>query len=192
MATFKEYPDYDGVGLAELIAHGDVTAAEILEAAIEQIETRNPELNAVIHKMYDQARRTVDDGLAPSVLSGMPYALKDIGLLYTGVPTRAGSTLFNDFVPDHDSTLVERLRAAGVVIVGKTNTPEFALTVATDPRLFGETHNPWKRGFSCGGSSGTRSARRRCRRFDPRTRRALRPGRHETYTRAQSIRPRSW
>jgi amidase len=158
MATFKEYPDYDGVGLAELIAHGDVTAAEILEAAIEQIETRNPELNAVIHKMYDQARRTVDDGLAPSVLSGMPYALKDIGLLYTGVPTRAGSTLFNDFVPDHDSTLVERLRAAGVVIVGKTNTPEFALTVATEPRLFGETHNPWKRGFSCGGSSGGSAA----------------------------------
>lgn len=158
MPTFKEYSDCDGVGLAALIASGEVAAIEVLEAAIEKIESSNPQLNAIVHKMYDEARSTVETGLPSGIIAGMPYALKDIGLLYTGVPTRAGCRLFNDFVPDHDSTLVERLRTAGVIVLGKTNTPEFALTVATEPRLFGATHNPWKTGYSCGGSSGGSAA----------------------------------
>ena len=158
MSAFKEYAQYDCVGIAQLIVAGEVSAIEVLEAAIATIEAVNPRINAVIHTMYDQARQSVEAGLPASVLSGVPYALKDIGLLYTGVPTRAGSRLFNDFVPDHDSTIVARLRAAGVVIVGKTNTPEFAMTVATEPQLFGPTTNPWKAGYSCAGSSGGSAA----------------------------------
>ncbi len=155
---FKEYPQYDSVGLARLIADRQVSATEVLDAAIATIEALNPQLNAIIHPMYDEARTAVQAGLPDGPLSGVPYALKDIGLFYTGVPTRAGCRLFNDFIPDHDSTLVARLRGAGVVIVGKTNTPEFALTVATEPSLFGATSNPWKSGYSCAGSSGGSAA----------------------------------
>ena len=142
------------MGLADLIARKQVTAAEVLEAAIAVIEDLNPTLNAINHTMYDEAWKTINASLPDTKLAGAPYALKDIGMFYTGVPTRCGSRLFNDFIPDHDSTLVERLRRAGVVILGKTNIPEFALTVATEPRLFGATQNPWKRGYSCAGSSG--------------------------------------
>ena len=154
MTVFKEYSDYDAMGLAELIAGKQVSAQEVLDAAIAAIEKLNPSLNAIIHTMYDEARDSISSHLPDTNVAGVPYALKDIGLLYTGAPTQCGSRLFNDFIPDHDSTLVERLRRAGVLILGKTNTPEFALTVATEPRQFGPTHNPWKRGYSCGGSSG--------------------------------------
>ncbi|MFT7459561.1 MAG: amidase [Planctomycetota bacterium] len=154
MTAFKEYSEYDAMGLADLIARKQVTAAEVLEAAIAMIENLNPGLNAIIHTMYEEARETIKAGLPETKVAGVPYALKDIGMFYTGVPTRCGSRLFNNFIPDHDSTLVERLRRGGVVILGKTNTPEFALTAATEPDLFGPTENPWKRGYSCGGSSG--------------------------------------
>jgi amidase len=154
LIAFKEYPEYDALGLADLIARKQVTAGEVLEAAIAMIENLNPGLNAIIHTMYEEARETIKAGLPDTRVAGVPYALKDIGMFYTGVPTRCGSRLFNDFIPDHDSTLVERLRQGGVVILGKTNTPEFALTAATEPVLFGLTENPWKRGYSCGGSSG--------------------------------------
>lgn len=152
--TFKEYPEYDAVGLAELISHREVSAAEVLDAAIEAIEHLNPEINAIIHKMYDEARQVLQAGLPSTKVAGVPYALKDVGLLYEGVPTRFGSRLFEDFVPDHSSTLVERLSDAGVLILGKTNAPEFALTVATEPQRFGPTRNPWDPAHGCGGSSG--------------------------------------
>jgi len=151
---FKEYSDNDAMGLAELIAAKHVSAQEVLDAAIVSIEKLNPLLNAIIHTMFDEAQESISSHLPETNVAGVPYALKDIGMFYTGVPTQCGSRLFNEFIPGHDSTLVERLRRAGVVILGKTNTPEFALTVATEPRLFGPTHNPWKRGYSCGGSSG--------------------------------------
>ncbi len=154
MIAFKEYPEYDAMGLADLIARKQVTAVEVLDAAIAVIEDLNPRLNAIIHTMYDEARKTISAGLPDTMVAGVPYALKDIGMFYTGVPTRCGSRLFNDFILDHDSTLVERLRRAGVVILGKTNIPDFALTIATEPRLFGPTENPWKSGYSCAGSSG--------------------------------------
>lgn len=156
--TFKEYPDYDALGLAAHIRKKEVSAEEVLDAAIAAIETLNPALNAIVHRMYDEARETLHNGLPDSALAGVPYALKDVGLLYQGVPTSFSSRLFQDFVPDHDSTLVERLRRNGVIVLGKTNTPEFALTTATEPVLRGPTHNPWKRGYSCGGSSGGSAA----------------------------------
>jgi Asp-tRNA(Asn)/Glu-tRNA(Gln) amidotransferase A subunit family amidase len=129
-----------------------------LEAALERVEARNPALNAVIHRMDDEARRAVAGGLPAGPFSGVPYLIKDLFVFCAGQPTRSGSRLFDDFVPDHDSTLIARLRAAGLVLIGKTNTPEYGLNGATEPALFGPTRNPWDRGRSAGGSSGGSTA----------------------------------
>ncbi|MGH6952844.1 MAG: amidase family protein, partial [Alphaproteobacteria bacterium] len=143
MAPFKEYEDHDALGLAALIRRREVRAEEVIEAAIERIEARNPRLNAVVHKTYEDARRVVRARVSNGPLAGVPYLLKDLYVLFAGAHTTNGSRLFADFVADHDSTLTERLRAAGLVILGKTNTPEFGLNMATEPVLFGPTRNPW-------------------------------------------------
>ena len=158
MNGFAEYDQYDAIGLAELIRDGQVSATEVLGAAIVRVETLNPRLNAVVHTMYDEARESIDAGLPNGPLAGAPYMLKDLYVLYTGVPTRNGSRLFADFVADHDSTLTERCRAAGLVIMGKTNTPEFGLNASTEPVLHGPTLNPYDPARSAGGSSGGAAA----------------------------------
>src|SRR5690606_14221514 len=121
MAGFVEYESYDAVGLAELIARKEVSAAEVLEAAIARIEARNPAINAVVHRQYDSARDAVKRGLPPGPLCGVPYLLKDLYILDTGMPCSNGSRLYGGFVADHDSTLTERLKRAGMVILGRTN-----------------------------------------------------------------------
>jgi len=158
MTGFKEYNDYDALGLADLIRARDVSAEEILEAAIERVEAVNPALNAVICTMYDHARQALAAGVPDGPFSGVPYMLKDLGVFYQGVPTTAGSRMFADFVPDHDSTIVERYRGAGLVIMAKTNTPEFGAAGTTEPVLHGPTRNPWNLAHSAGGSSGGSAA----------------------------------
>ena len=158
MAGFAEYEDYDGLGLAELARNGEVTAEEILSAAVERMEARNPKLNAVVRPMIDEAHQTLAAGVPDGPFAGVPFLLKDLGVFYGGVPTTNGSRLFADFIPDHDSTLVERFRAAGLVIMGKTNTPEMGISASTEPVLHGPTHNPWAAGHSPGGSSGGAAA----------------------------------
>ena len=158
MATFREYENYDAIGLAGLIAAGEISAEEALQAAIERLEGVNPRINAVSHKMYDEAHRTIADGLAEGPFSGVPFLLKDLAMLYTGAPTSFGSRLFADLVPDHDSTLVERYRGAGLVIFGKTNSPEMGLAATTEPVAYGPTLNPWNPELSAGGSSGGATA----------------------------------
>lgn len=158
MNIFEEYEAHDALGLAELVGKGDVTAEELLEAAITRVEKLNPALNAVVTKMYDQARAILAAGLPEGPLKGVPFLLKDLGIHYEGVPTSYGSRVFADFVPDHDSELVRRYRQAGLVIFGKTNTPEFGMTVSTEPRLFGPCRNPWNLERTSGGSSGGAAA----------------------------------
>ena len=158
MSAFPEYETYDALGLASLIASGEVKAEEVLEAAIGCVEERNPGVNAVVHTMFEEARRTIAAGLPEGPLSGVPYMLKDLYVLYTGAPTSNGSHLFDGYVADHDSTIVERLRAAGLVVVGKTNTPEFGINATTEPVVFGPTRNPWSPDRSAGGSSGGAAA----------------------------------
>ncbi|HLB80264.1 MAG TPA: amidase [Dongiaceae bacterium] len=158
MAAFREYDAHDALGLAALIAKKQVSAAEVLEAAIERVEAANPRLNAVVHKLYDEARRTIAAGLPAGPLAGVPYMLKDLYLLYRGAPVSNGSRLFDGFVADHDSTLTERLRAAGLVVMGKTNTPEFGLSATTEPAALGPARNPWDPTRSAGGSSGGAAA----------------------------------
>ncbi len=158
MAAFSEYEDFDALGLAALVAKREVTAEEVLEAAIARTEARNPAINAVINTMYDEAQRTIAAGLPPGPLSGAPFMLKDLYALYSGTPVSNGSNLFDGFVADHDLTLVARMRSAGLVVMGKTNTPEFGLNAATEPVVHGATRNPWNTERSAGGSSGGAAA----------------------------------
>ena len=153
-----EYDRYDATGLAELIRSGEVSANEVLDTAIERIDARDGEINAVVTPMYEQARAAIAQGLPDGPFSGVPFSLKDLGVLYAGVPTSNGSRLFADFIPDHDSTLVERYKAAGLVIMAKTNTPEFGIAATTEPLLHGPTRNPWNLEYSPGGSSGGAAA----------------------------------
>lgn len=154
MSVFAEYESYDAMGLAELVRQGEVTPEELLDTAIASVEARNPALNAVVMKMYDEARSRIAAGLPQGPLAGVPFLLKDLGALYKGFATTFGSRFYRDFIPDHDSTLVSRYRRAGLVIFGKTNTPEFGLTVTTEPKLYGPCRNPWDLTRTSGGSSG--------------------------------------
>ncbi|HEX2914483.1 MAG TPA: amidase [Chloroflexia bacterium] len=154
MTGFSEYTEYDGLGLAELIRNGQVSPAELLEAAIAQIDSLNPTINSVIYKMYEQARKTIQQELPEGPFRGVPFLLKDLMAVHAGVPYTAGSRFMRDFVPGFDSELVKRYKQAGLVIVGKTNTPEFGLVPFTEPELHGPTRNPWDTSRTVGGSSG--------------------------------------
>jgi amidase/6-aminohexanoate-cyclic-dimer hydrolase len=158
MSILTEYERYDGLGLAELVRRKEVKPEEVLEAAIARIEARNPVVNAVVTRLYDEARSAIAAGLPHGPFTGVPYLLKDLGALYTGAVTSYGGGLFAGNVADHDSEITARLRRAGLVIAGKTNTPEMGLAPSTEPRLFGATRNPWKRDHSAGGSSGGAAA----------------------------------
>jgi amidase len=158
MKMIRDFEMYDGLGLADLVKRREVQAIEVLDTVIERIETLNPKINAVVTRMYDQARAAIKAGLPAGPFTGVPYFLKDLHLLCTGVPTTYGSRFFADFVPDHESTMTIRLKQAGLVICAKTNTPEFGQATSTEPVLFGPTRNPWNLNFSSGGSSGGAAA----------------------------------
>ena len=156
--TFAEYEQYDALGLAELVRRGDVSPRELVLTAIERIEAINPQLNAVIHRLYDDALKAAGAALPEGPFTGVPFLLKDLLSWYAGAPIRSGSRLLSNFIAPHDSELVRRYRRAGVIIVGKTNTPEFGLTPFTEPELFGPTRNPWDTTRTSGGSSGGSAA----------------------------------
>ncbi len=140
---FADYIDYDGLGLAELVRRREVKPEELLEAAISRIESINPKLNAVVTKMYDEARRTISAGVVDGPFVGVPFLLKDLGASYAGVRLTSGSKLLADNVPQHDDELVKRYKATGLVTVGRTNTPEFGLNASTESVLLGPARNPW-------------------------------------------------
>src|SRR3989440_9655209 len=152
------YEDHDGLGLAGLVKTGQVQPSELLAAAVERVEQTNPAINAVVNRMYDQAKTAIAAGLPEGPFTGVPYLLKDLGVLYAGTVTSAGSGLFRDAVADHDSEIVIRMKRAGLVIFGKTNTSEFGLATSVEPRLFGPTRNPWNLEHTAGGSSGGAAA----------------------------------
>ena len=154
MSGFSDYDQFDGLGLAELVAKREVSAEELLEEAISRTEKVNGEINAVVHKHYDEAKSAIANGLPEGPFTGVPFLLKDLHLLLTGTITTYGSAFFKDNQADHDSTLVSRYKKAGLVIFGKTNTPEFGAVPVTEPRLFGATRNPWDLTRTPGGSSG--------------------------------------
>jgi amidase/6-aminohexanoate-cyclic-dimer hydrolase len=149
---------HDGLGLAELVRRKEIGAAELLEATIARAEKLNPALNAIVTRLYDEARAAIAAGLPSGPFTGVPYLLKDLGTLYKSAPNSFGSAFFDGFVADHDSELTVRLKRAGLVIFGKTNTPEMGLAPSTEPRRWGATRNPWNLAYSAGGSSGGAAA----------------------------------
>jgi amidase len=158
MGGFVEYDRFDAVGLAQLVRDKQVSATDLLDAAIERVERLNPTINAVCARLYDHGRRAIADGLPAGPFTGVPFLLKDVGALLTGVVSTLGSRFFADFVADHDTELVARYRRAGLVIFGKTNTPELGLVATTEPQIFGPARNPWSLAHSPGGSSGGAAA----------------------------------
>ncbi len=154
MGRFEEYESYDAVGLAELVRKGEVSPKEILNAAIALAEERNPRLNAIVVKMYDEAKAAVASGLPEGPFRGVPFLLKDLYTYCEGVRVTNGSRFFQDYVSDHDTELVARYKRSGLVIFGRTASPEFGLTATTESLLHGNTLNPWNHEHTPGGSSG--------------------------------------
>jgi amidase len=155
---FAAYDDHDALGLAELVRKGEVSPLELCDEAIARIEAVNPTINAVVVPMFEEARRRAKGHLPEGLFRGVPFLLKDLRAAYAGVPLRAGSRLFQDHVPQHDAELVVRYKASGLVIVGKTNTPELGILPVTEPDLYGPTRNPWDPNHTPGGSSGGSAA----------------------------------
>jgi amidase len=158
VSHFNDFSSFDAVALGELVRRREVQPAELVEAAIERIERLNPRLNAVVATLYDQALAQARGPLPASPVSGVPMLLKDLLSAIAGVPFTSGSRLYRNLVPDYDAELVQRYRRAGLLIVGKTSTPEFGLLPVTEPVLFGACRNPWDTRRTPGGSSGGAAA----------------------------------
>ena len=154
----QDYESYDALGLAALVRSGETTSTALLDAAVERLEKRNGQLNAVVIPMLEHARRTLGAGLHEGPFTGVPFLLKDLHVTVPGVRTTHGSRLFEDFVPGHESEIVARFRRAGLVVFGKTHSPELGLTTTSESRLFGQTRNPWHPERTAGGSSGGSAA----------------------------------
>lgn len=158
MTTIDDYTECDATELSARIARGELSPSELLEEAIASIERVNPRLNAVVHRMYDQARALVKEPLPDGPFRGVPMVVKDFDGFVKGVPFTAGCRLLDGYVPDHDSEAIARLRRAGFLLIAKTNCPELALLGTTEPKWRGPTLNPYNLGRSTGGSSGGSAA----------------------------------
>src|ERR1700690_1007044 len=130
--AFREYGNYDGIGLADLVRKKQVSAAELLDEAIARTAKVDPEINAVVVKHYDYARRQIDNGLPDGPFTGVPFLLKDLDILQ-GTRTTWGASIYKDNVADHTGTLAQRFLDAGLAIFGKSASPEFGLIPTTEP-----------------------------------------------------------
>jgi len=158
MPGISDFGRYDAVTLADLVRAGEVTAEELLDAAIARVEATNSQVNAVVERLDDYGRAAIKAGLPDGPLRGVPYLLKDLTASLGGHPTRRGSQYYADFVPPFDSHYVQRLKAAGLVIFGRSNTCELGLSLTCEPRYWGPTRNPWDLERISGGSSGGAAA----------------------------------
>jgi amidase len=153
-----DYLAQDAIGLAGLIAGGEITAAEALEAALTRSAKVNPKINAVSLDLSDRARRELAAKAPTGPLAGVPFLLKDLGPRLAGTATTDSCKLYADDIAETDSPLTSLYKAAGLTIFGKTNTPELGLEPITEPVMFGPTRNPWDLSRSSGGSSGGAAA----------------------------------
>ncbi len=156
--NLDDYSRFDAVGLAELVRRKEVSPEELLRVAVDAIQRVNPAINAVIDTRDAQAREALKQGLPEGPFRGVPFLIKDIGVHAEGVPTEFGSRLTQGTVFPYDSALMARYRRAGLVLLGRTNTPEFGNNASTEPRVRGPTRNPWNLERSPGGSSGGSAA----------------------------------
>ena len=155
MSGFAEYESYDALGLAALIKAGEVSATEVLEAAIARVEARNPAVNAVVTKLYDHAAQAIEAGLPEGPFAGVPYLVKALFTSVAGVRCAHGSRFFADLPAATDDSLhVTRLKQAGMVIYGMTSSCEMGLSLTCEPQLYGPSRNPWDLERTPAGSSG--------------------------------------
>jgi amidase len=152
-----EYDDLDATALAELIKNKELSASEVLEAAIERAELRNPSLNAIVTPLYERARTQAKD-LPDGPLSGVPFLLKDLKAQLKGTPTSNGTKLEKGRIAEGNSLIVDRFLASGVQVMGKSNSPEFGIMGVTEPKIWGPCRNPWDLNRTPGGSSGGTSS----------------------------------
>ena len=155
MLSKEDYLTLDAIALGEGIARGDFSALEVNQCAVERAQEINPALNAIVHEGYDAALARVK-AASPnnsSPLAGVPFLIKDLSPA-AGLPACFGSALFKDFIAQDNAKIVQRYVDAGLNILGKTNTPEWGLTLTTEPVLTGACRNPWQLTHSTGGSSG--------------------------------------
>jgi amidase len=151
----SDFDDHDALGLAALVASGEASPDELLDAALARVEALNPALNAVVLIREEEARRAIREGLPRGPFRGVPFLLKDLGAEAVGFPSHSGSRLFADDTVDTDSSIVARLRDAGLVIFGRTTAPEGGIGPATEAAVYGgPTRNPWDLSRTPGGSSG--------------------------------------
>ncbi|MFM7526657.1 MAG: amidase [Actinomycetota bacterium] len=162
----------DATAQAELVRTKQISARELVDAAIAAVERVNPQINAVIHPRYERARaeadatatssadRTSPDAARSGAFAGVPIVVKDLNCQIKGEPYHLGTRFLKNrkFVATEDSYLYERLRRAGFITIGRTNTPEFGSTITTEPLAYGPARNPWNTEHSTGGSSGGSAA----------------------------------
>ncbi len=159
MMSPEDYSSHDAIGLVELVRAGEISVAEVTETALAQIDRLNPAINAVILRDDAQAREAARESLRNALLAGTPFLAKDINVEVRGWPLTNACRFFADAPKaETDSALARRWREAGLVVIGRSNTPEFATDFACEPELYGPTLNPWDRARTPGGSSGGAAA----------------------------------
>jgi len=164
MARVDDFVTLDATGQAELVRTGKASPVELVDAAIERLERLDPELNAVVHRDLERARERaaapLAEGSPEAAFRGVPFLMKDIGGEEAGRPVHAGMRFLKEagWLAKQDSYFTEKVLAAGLIPLGRTNTPELALLPTSEPEAYGPTRNPWNPEHSSGGSSGGSSA----------------------------------
>ncbi|MFD1191130.1 MULTISPECIES: amidase [Phenylobacterium] len=156
--SLPDFSEHDGLALAALVAKGEVTPAELVDAAAERIERHNPSLNAVVYSAIDEARDRAKGPLPDGPFKGVPFLIKDLAMPVAGWPRTSGSRFASHIIDAEDGGLTARYRATGVIPMGKTNTPEYGITGTTESALLGPCRNPWNPDHISGGSSGGAAA----------------------------------
>ena len=156
--SLTEYDNYDGIGLADLVRRKEVSAEELLDTALERVDAHDDSINAVVQDLEDLARDQIKNRLHNGPFMGVPFLLKDIGIDLKGSYNTNGSRFHCKQPATQNSNLAERYLDAGLVIFGKTNTPEFAISGSTEPEALGKCRNPWDLDRGTGGSSGGAAA----------------------------------
>ncbi|MFM0093043.1 amidase [Paraburkholderia sediminicola] len=152
--NLAEYTSFDGVGLSHLISHGEVSASEVASAALRALHEINPRINAVVESWAAEDAPVVSGDVGTHPVSGVPFLVKDLGVTIKGHCCEMGSRIAEGLVAAEDSNLMVSFRKAGLVTIGRTTTPELAVSTTTEGRMCGPTRNPWNLERGAGGSSG--------------------------------------
>lgn len=149
-----EYSCYDGLGLAELVRRGEVSAQDLVDSALDVIQRLNPKLNCIVQQLPKYAKKQIAAGIPAGPFHGVPFLVKEFGMHFKGQKSSHGSRLGADITYDFDTELMLRCRAAGLVTIGTTTTPEMAFNASSEALQYGPSRNPWNPDHSVGGSSG--------------------------------------